>query len=689
MKLVSISVKNYRSLKSTPIIRLKDLSLLIGENNSGKSNLLNAIKLVLTSCPVDSEDFYDIKEKIIIDFQIKDFSPEEKEIFEDFLSGECSLNLRLQISIRESIGEEEQNTEKKFFVQTRIPTDELMKSVIEGTCNGRTIANQVKTDVRFNELIEDGDHFLKEDAVKVVRKYVSTRLNPNEFTLDYTEFQLIKQLYAIMPKFLFIPAVKEASQEIGGRSSQFQSVLGYIFGSICSDDQCDSKTGEDRKKREEIKKLCERIRECFNSPSEKLNLIKTLEKDLSGLLSEHISKTKVKLDFDTPDFENMLTCPKVLLDDGCETTIDRKGHGLQRALILAILKLYIMYVKRSEGVKKFFVCVEEPEIYLHPHSQRRMFDILNDLSSNNQTFISTHSAVLINKMSNPVNIIRLVKSDNESKIKQLADGYLSKEFLFEIAKNLNVGNSEMFFSKKTIFVEGDTERLTFPLFAKKLGVDFDDKGISVVSTNSGNNFEPFLKMVIDDGFGIPWVVVCDGDKLEVIIKTFNKLGITQESDFVGKTDLEKISILKGKSCFILNKDFETVIAKNVDIKVILECLTELIGKSITEEEVKSFGKTPQQLKDDLKNSFSNIAGKLGVKGKYPDLDAKYKTLIEELYNEANENGEFSDFKPSMVEMLSYFMKRQNKPKLGKTLGEKLSEDQIPQDIKDVIKTLGS
>lgn len=48
MKLVAFSVRNYRSIQSTPRIALSELTVLVGPNNEGKSNLLSALVCALT-----------------------------------------------------------------------------------------------------------------------------------------------------------------------------------------------------------------------------------------------------------------------------------------------------------------------------------------------------------------------------------------------------------------------------------------------------------------------------------------------------------------------------------------------------------------------------------------------------------------------------------------------------------------
>ncbi len=49
MRLISFQVKNYRSVVDSGEIRIEPLQALVGQNNSGKSNLLYALQVFLTA----------------------------------------------------------------------------------------------------------------------------------------------------------------------------------------------------------------------------------------------------------------------------------------------------------------------------------------------------------------------------------------------------------------------------------------------------------------------------------------------------------------------------------------------------------------------------------------------------------------------------------------------------------------
>jgi len=63
MKIAKITIKNFRSFKSEGI-NFQDLMVLIGENNTGKSNVLKAMDLFFSNIKtIDEECFNNPEEK--------------------------------------------------------------------------------------------------------------------------------------------------------------------------------------------------------------------------------------------------------------------------------------------------------------------------------------------------------------------------------------------------------------------------------------------------------------------------------------------------------------------------------------------------------------------------------------------------------------------------------------------------
>ena len=57
MKLVEFSVTNFRSITKAHKINLQDMTVLVGKNNEGKSNLLTALNIAMRAILQHSQDY--------------------------------------------------------------------------------------------------------------------------------------------------------------------------------------------------------------------------------------------------------------------------------------------------------------------------------------------------------------------------------------------------------------------------------------------------------------------------------------------------------------------------------------------------------------------------------------------------------------------------------------------------------
>ena len=153
--------------------------------------------------------------------------------------------------------------------------------------------------------------------------------------------------------------------------------------------------------------------------------------------------------------------------------------------------------------------LDEPELHLHPHSQRLLEELLKASSSRNQLILATHSPHFVNfHVLDGILLIR--ESSGRSVPVKLPEGYLSDEELAKASKLVWSEDKEFLFSKRVLLVEGETEYGAIPVLARKMGKDFDKNGVTVVSVG-GHHFGLFMKIL--RGFGFPFQVVCDSDVL--------------------------------------------------------------------------------------------------------------------------------------------------------------------------------
>jgi putative ATP-dependent endonuclease of the OLD family len=183
------------------------------------------------------------------------------------------------------------------------------------------------------------------------------------------------------------------------------------------------------------------------------------------------------------------------------------GAGIKSAIFISIMEAY----RQLKGEGSILI-IEEPEVYLHPHARRFFYKLLKELSEQgNQIFYSTHSSEFVNLPDfESICLVRKNHIDGTT-IHQLMDIDIppgSKDEL-KLLTQFDVRRNEMFFAKKVLLVEGQTERFSLPYLFLLKGYDLYDKGISIIDSESKDNLEYFIKIL--NASNIPFVVLHDDD----------------------------------------------------------------------------------------------------------------------------------------------------------------------------------
>ena len=123
--------------------------------------------------------------------------------------------------------------------------------------------------------------------------------------------------------------------------------------------------------------------------------------------------------------------------------IEDLGAGIHEVIILAAACTIL---------QNQLVCIEEPELHLHPLLQKDFINYINDFT-NNQYFISTHSAHLLNTPG--VSIFHVTLNNGETNV---SNAYKISE-KFSICKDLGYQPSDLFQTNSIIWVEGPSDRI--------------------------------------------------------------------------------------------------------------------------------------------------------------------------------------------------------------------------------------
>jgi predicted ATP-dependent endonuclease of OLD family len=175
------------------------------------------------------------------------------------------------------------------------------------------------------------------------------------------------------------------------------------------------------------------------------------------------------------------------------------------------------------------IAIEEPEIYLHPHAQRSLAALFDELAQQgNQILFSTHSGNFVNierfdriclvekrltQYGELSTMVRRVTAERLIVERQNLHPNITMtdQGLRERYRNIcGLEHNEALFARKIILVEGETEEYALPIFAHSMDFDFDVYGISVVNAHSKNNLDPLYQLY--SAYSIPIYLVFDNDR---------------------------------------------------------------------------------------------------------------------------------------------------------------------------------
>jgi len=150
-------------------------------------------------------------------------------------------------------------------------------------------------------------------------------------------------------------------------------------------------------------------------------------------------------------------------------------------LIYLALKLLEYEVKLSGDRAAHFLLIEEPEAHIHTHIQKTLFE--NQAAHKTQVIVSTHSTHVSSAAKiRSVNI--LARQGDHADVFQPAAG-LSSEEVARVERYLDAVRSTLLFAKGVILVEGDAELVAVSALVRRcFGISVDELGVSVVAMDS-------------------------------------------------------------------------------------------------------------------------------------------------------------------------------------------------------------
>jgi putative ATP-dependent endonuclease of the OLD family len=469
MRISRVVIRNFRSFEHLDVALPEGTTCVIGENNTGKSNLLQAIRLCIDAnlsstyrslLPNDVHSAVDISHpaQVLIGLEIVDFAGKNNELA---LVGawqskpglaRLTYRFRPKLSVREDLDTEE-------IEPGNLTREDYHWEITGGGDPGRDLAaiewnEDVGTSIRFSDLQSFEVFFLPalRDVASDLRQ---PRTSPLARLIDAMEIDDSEQTK-------LVDALRTANEEIAAAPS--------------------------------IHAIAEAIDASF--------------KKVAG----PAFSMDVGLGLAEPSFQAIVRALRILLSNSAMANFDPSSNGLGLNNILYVSILIEYFLKRLEQKKSAgqIVLFEEPEAHLHPQLQITLFKALSALPF--QSILTTHSThvtasaslesyVVLTQMGGPATASSVPASEASIDASEISD----------LERYLDATKSNLLFARKVMLVEGPAELFLIPALVQKvMGIDLDREGISVIPIY-GVHFDVYAKLFSGSSLPKRCAIVTDGD----------------------------------------------------------------------------------------------------------------------------------------------------------------------------------
>lgn len=485
MYISKIEIHNFRSFGNINIVFHEGINVLIGHNNSGKSNLLAALALIFDSNvnrQLEIEDFFNgigLEELKLSAPKIKitvTLSQSEKE---DLMGDELVTVSNWLISLEEPY---EAQIQYEYFLP--ILEEEKYKKCVNNKKDTKEIWKIIKSD------------FIRFYTYKMWVGNPNNRISVDGESLRKFDYQ-------------FLNAIRDVERDMfSGKNTLLKRVIDFFM-------DFEIKSNQALNEEQQSEKIQQRKDEFAENADE---LIKKLQNRLSYGNKEillYASDIGALFDKSEPSFEGMLTESEIYSvlhliikqETGMTLPITRNGLGYNNLIFMSLLlsKMQVdsdgKYLGSNAKVFPILV-IEEPEVHLHPTMQDEFMRFLQKNIKQKkvkQAFITTHST-FITAASELDNLICLYKNNSIVQVAYPGKAFLnykngesiinktSKKY---IQRFFDATKSNMLFAEKLILVEGIAEQLLLPVLAEYEGISLESNHIAVIQVG-GRYFEHFL-----------------------------------------------------------------------------------------------------------------------------------------------------------------------------------------------------
>lgn len=461
LKLDSIEIKGLKCYEDSGLIPFHDLTVFIGENDAGKSTIFDAIEYFIYNQQPSVSDYREDTNQIDITcvFQVTD----NIEELESFIFGD-------KITIQ-----------KEFSTNGPVVIKAIGRCFVDNDLNIFNEMNALELTALLERLGIDPQRN-QELRKESIQEYILENTPAQEERLIDLAWNKISQYMPIFQRY--------SSSDYGNPTSAIRKTLELVYRESFYDIDDNGN---------------ETLKVSFNNLQADIET--SLNTKLETQLLSHIRKYKPEIvsingNYNI-DFTKGLSFSGLNIDDGTGRpfNLEHMGDGSKKKVFLSILEWDSEINMDSESTRNIIRGYDEPDAHLHYHAQREMFYIIKSLAededSNIQSIICTHALTMIDRA--PAKCINhVIKTDEKSKINFLdtdADEGIA-EFLNQVSEISGFKNSNIFYEKCFLLVEGEGEENALPIMYKTChDRSLIESGVILINLQTNGQWSNALKFL--------------------------------------------------------------------------------------------------------------------------------------------------------------------------------------------------
>jgi predicted ATPase len=474
--LQKVRISNYLSIKGTIEIDIDaNVTILLGSNDHGKTNILKAILHLNDDSPLVTEDRnWDVKDAdASIDYEFR-LDPEELQEWNSLIE---SLHPKTKSALDEGKDNEEE------------PQSDGVESELEE----QPIA------VPLPPL---GDP--KHRKITLSRTGFETELSIADIATSNLPAPLLEFLTNHKPRVeLFVAAGGNLQDSVNAKqiaTDEYEFMQGVFF-----------QAGLDPRNSSALFVQDDETMRKLDEASKRLN-------DALSLLWGQGTDLEFELRHQADTIQFLVNDPAV---KERKVRMSKRSSGVTQFFRLSML----LHARRKKNpANSYMYLFDEPGVFLHPQGQRDLLQVLEELAERNQIIYATHSLFMLNQ--NYPERHRLIFKDKEG-TKVDHKPYRANWKLATEAFGVYL-NSNILFSSRVLLVEGDSDPMyIYELFRQlnRLGtIDADSNVMGAMSFYEINNLRYLLQVFKRKGQEAEVLVLLDGDSRgQTILKKIRPL----------------------------------------------------------------------------------------------------------------------------------------------------------------------